>query len=329
MVDCFQSDFQLGVLSKNWLIMNNLSELLKKKLIFVSGKGGSGKTTVSGVLGLLLQCQGRKVLLAEANPFCRLPDLFCKYPEHDHHEVTVNSRLSIVNLNSEYCFKEYIYTHLGKKRIYELLFKNKVTESFLNAVPGLNEIMVLGRLIYALKRREDPFDVVVFDAPSFGHFYNLLNSPQSILNTGMVGPLVKEIAEINQCISDETFSTGLVTTTPEELIFLETVDFLKKIKKNDFSLHTGGVIINKMVSENEFKKCMQSQELDLIAKDHSSEVKFFREELNKRFQKITQMKKELKKSWPELAVYDFFDSGRVVLPLTETQAELISGRGQL
>lgn len=223
-------------------------EIFKKKIIFVSGKGGTGKSVVTALLGLLAAEAGKKVLIAESHAFDKLSPLFGR-SQIGHHETTVSERVTCVNLDPKRCLAEYVTLHLGMEGLYDRVFRSKAVSSLLDAIPGLDEAMLLGRLFHTCELSHK-FDLIIFDSPASGHFLNLMTTPDAIINTGLVGPLVKEVERVRNFLSDPQKATSIVVTLPESLVMTETFEFLP-VFNNRIPLHLSSVILNRASSTQE------------------------------------------------------------------------------
>ena len=220
------------------------TEIFNKKLLFVSGKGGTGKSVVSALLALAAARSGKRVLLAESHAFDKLSPLFGKAPI-GHHEVPVAENLSCINLDPKRCFAEYVILHLGMEALYERVFRNHLVTSLLDAIPGLDETMLLGRLFYACElSHSTKYDLVIFDSPASGHFVTLLSTLDAIIKTGLAGPLVKEVRRVKEYHSDRTKCGVVLVSLPEELVMNETLDFLPRFEKS-LSIGLATVILNR------------------------------------------------------------------------------------
>ena len=178
--------------------MEIVDKMLSRKLLLISGKGGVGKSFFASCLASYAAKHGKRVLLVEHTLRSQISPLF-GIDNVEHTETVYNDAIFGINLDAKECFREYVVDYLGMNHLYNKIFGRKVMRSFLEAIPGLNELMVLGRLIRGVsggKKVGQEIDLVVFDAPASGHFYKLLTTPDAVINSGLVGPLVREIEKI-------------------------------------------------------------------------------------------------------------------------------------
>lgn len=203
---------------------SQFEHLLARKLVFVSGKGGTGKSTFATLLASYAADNGKKVLLVEQSAKPILP-------------FFIGDNLSGVtyqNLSLEFCFKEFVCKYLKQPFLYEKVFDNDSIQTFLRTIPGLAEAMVLGKLYYTLKSEEpNEFDYIVFDCPASGHFWNLLMTPESIKSSSLGGPFIDYISTIDDFIRSKDVSSVFMTL-PEPLVASETAEFLGKLQSENF-----------------------------------------------------------------------------------------------
>ncbi|MFK7823111.1 MAG: ArsA family ATPase [Oligoflexales bacterium] len=231
-------------------LMAGLHEFLKYKLIFISGKGGVGKSMVAASLAICAAKLGKKVLLVENASKEQLPPLFSFKDPVGHHEIQIMDKLFCINLNSKECFREYVVEHLGLSKLYKKVFDRKLMKSFLDAIPGLNETMLLGRLYHTCMLRKPPrdYDLVIFDSPASGHFYNLLNTPAAVLGSGLGGPLIREVTKVSNFLENAELCASFLVSIPEELVSSETLEFIPKIIRES-PVRLGGVVLNRSYSQ--------------------------------------------------------------------------------
>ena len=232
--------------------MDEMSQLLKHKLIFISGKGGVGKTSICASLALKASKMGKKVLLAENSFIEQIPPLFSIESPVGHYEKKISENLYYINLDPKECLKEYVVDYLEMPRLYHNIFRHNLIDSFLNVIPGLNDMMILGRLCHSAKQihKKHKFDLVIFDAPATGHFYYLLKTPGAVFSSGLKGPLVNEIHKIDTFLRSDACASYLVTL-PESLVTSETIEFLPKIIETS-PVKLKGIFLNRTFYQDEF-----------------------------------------------------------------------------
>lgn len=210
--------------------MADISSLLTRKLLLVTGKGGIGKTVVAATLGQASAARGKSTLLVESAATDQLAPLFGAPPSPRHEEVLVGPRLAAVNLEPSENFREYVVKYLGQRLLYDTVFSHRLVKSFINTIPGLSELMMLGRLFYQCELAAGPrHQAVMFDGYASGHFLSLMTTPDAILQTNIGGPIVKESERVKAFLADPTRCGIVYVATPEELVVSEVLDFLPKL----------------------------------------------------------------------------------------------------
>ncbi|MBI2980981.1 MAG: ArsA family ATPase [Deltaproteobacteria bacterium] len=215
--------------------------LLSKRLIFVSGKGGVGKTTISLALALSAAESGRKVLLAEINSEEQIAHLLRRSPT-GYHEVELLPRLWGINVNSHLAFKEYVLKQIRLKSLYQAVFENRWVRNFIDGTPGLPDLMSIGK-IYALL---DNYDQIIVDAPSSGQCLALLQIPSIVSSAVRIGPLSTHSQRIHSILHDRTMTAVVGVALPEEMPITETLEMSTWLKQK-LDLNLGPIFLNQVV----------------------------------------------------------------------------------
>lgn len=221
-----------------------IQELLDRRLILVTGKGGVGKTTVSTALALVASRAGKKVVVCEVEgPSAVAPLLGSREGGHEPRPIGQGIHLAVL------CPEEGIRTYLAEKirvpGLVDLVFKQQVVSRFFRAAPAFAEMGVLyaiSRLLEATEGGRPKWDHVIVDLPASGHAVGMLEAPfigKKIFVTGPVRALCESIEKI---LIDHRLSACAVVTLPEELPVNEALELSERLKKR--GLHVQGVIAN-------------------------------------------------------------------------------------
>ncbi len=208
----------------------------------ITGKGGIGKSLVAAALGQMVAESGRRVLVVQNAALDQISPLFGLPSVYDR-VVTVQPQLDVLNIDSVANFRDYIVEYLGQRRLYDTVFSNRVVKSLINAVPGWADVMLLGRLLFECELRPQ-HDLVIFDGPASGHFYNLMTTPDSVLGMSLGGPLAKETQRVKSFLSDKNKCCSVYVAVPEELVISECLDFLPRLEKISH-VTLAGLFLNK------------------------------------------------------------------------------------
>ena len=221
----------------------------ERRFVFVTGKGGVGKTTVAAALGHALASRGKRVLIAMCNAKERISTMFAS-PHVGPEIVAVADRVWAVNIEPERAFEEYGHMILKVPGLYRVVFQNRYARSFLPAVPGLAEWAMLGKAWFHTTERnargEHRFDVVLFDAPATGHGLDMLRVPRVILEVAPPGVLRRDAELAWEMFQDEATTAVLIVTLPEELPVTETLELSRSIER-ELRLPLGAIIVNGVV----------------------------------------------------------------------------------
>jgi anion-transporting ArsA/GET3 family ATPase len=209
--------------------------LPQQKLLFVLGKGGVGRSTVSAALAELYAQQGRSVLIVQWAVHDSISPQFGKTSSLSHEAHTVAPGVSVMNYQADEAIREYFVDHLKMGLIHKMVIENKHVQRFLHAAPGVQELFFLGRLFWlvclAIEERGWSYDHVIVDAPAMGHGVSLFRIAPTIASLGITGPLAAECERVTRMLYDSEAVGTVVVTIPEELPVEETLEFLPRIEK--------------------------------------------------------------------------------------------------
>lgn len=207
--------------------------VLDKRFVVVSGKGGVGKSTICAALGLATARHGRRTVIAELNTREKAPIFFGKRPSgYETREIYPN--LYSINIQPDPALREYALMKLKFERAYKVVFENDAMKRFLRAVPGMNELFVLGKAFHMERdRRPDgrpTWDTIIVDAPATGHGVSLLRLPEAILGVVKTGPMAEEVMAMRDLLTDRKRSVMHVVSLAEEMPVRETFDLLAQME---------------------------------------------------------------------------------------------------
>lgn len=233
--------------------------LTQRKFLLVTGKGGIGKTLVSCALAKRAEMLGKRVLVVEQSAVGQIASLLGF--NHVGHEEVWNGKLGAANFTAGGNFKDFISKHLMKSTLLDLITSNKVVHSFFTSIPGFSELMLLGRMYYAvnLEPNYKP-DLVIMDSFASGHFLSLMTTPEAVLRSGLAGPIVHQTTKVQNWLRNSDECSTLYVTIPEELVISETLEFLPMLnKKSPSSL--GAVVMNRVIKSDEHSDGMTEADL--------------------------------------------------------------------
>ncbi len=225
--------------------------LLDRHLVFVTGKGGAGKSTVTASLALLAAQAGKRVLVCEVGGVQeRVPSLLGAAPGGGALQVVAPGVHALLVLPRE-AMREYGLMVLRFRALYHAVFENRLARYFLRAVPSLAELVVLGKILHeARSRRPDGgprWDLVLVDAPATGHAVQLLRVPSALLDTVPAGPLRHDAEWMERMLVDPVRTAVALVTLPEEMPVNEAIELDAEVR-GVLGMARGGLFVNAMPS---------------------------------------------------------------------------------
>jgi len=215
------------------------------RLVFVMGKGGVGRSTVSAAMGLALARRGLRTLVIETSSRSVVGEMFGHGPaQYDPTEV--RPRLFCCRVTWQECLREYALMKLKFQTLYRLAFENPFVQGLLPTVPGVPEILVIGKVIYCATdgvKGLGPLDVVVVDAPATGHGLSMVSVPFVVSETIAKGPLLADAQRLRTILLDRAFTRFHIVVTPEEMPVAEAIELYRELQSR-YSLPLGAVIAN-------------------------------------------------------------------------------------
>jgi anion-transporting ArsA/GET3 family ATPase len=229
-----------------------MADLLDKRLVFVTGKGGVGKTTVAAALGLVAARAGKRTIVCEVAHQERMSGVF-RREGVGYSETRLGRGLYAMSIDPQQSMEEYLRTQIKPSPLYSVLFDNRLFQYFAAATPGMRELVTIGKVweLAQFERRNPeaaPYDLVIVDAPSTGHGLGFLRTPRTFRDAARVGPISRQAGKIDAFITDPA-STGVVAVAlPEEMPVNETVDFERGLQ-HELAMELDAVVVNALYPE--------------------------------------------------------------------------------
>jgi len=257
-----------------------VDDLLDKRVLIVSGKGGAGKTSIAAALALTAARKGKRVCLVEIEEAESFRRLFGTELGHDPVPLGGPAEgIDAVDVQPREMLREFLAAQIRVKALYSRLFRSPIYRYFVAAAPGLDEVMALGK-VYLLaheavretlpkdgrrrpekksaaaakkaattvERKRHRYDLVVVDAPASGHGVALLRVPGLIAGSVRRGP-VKYYADKLVAFLGDPNQVALVTVAqPAEMPVTEAIEMRAEIREH-LPIALGPVVANAVMSE--------------------------------------------------------------------------------
>jgi anion-transporting ArsA/GET3 family ATPase len=222
-----------------------MASMLDRRLLFVTGKGGTGKTTVAAGLAWLLASMGKRVLACEVDA---KGDLAAAFEAHKvgFDPVQVPGGPSVMSMDTEASLREYLKLQLRIPIIGRIGPLAAAFDFVATAAPGVREILTVGKLCYEV--RERAYDAIVVDAAATGHVLGHLTAPQAINDLVKVGLIRSQTDWMLDILNDSATTGVVVVTTPEEMPVLETIELLAQLDEQT-EVDVAGIVVNRTLPE--------------------------------------------------------------------------------
>jgi len=222
-----------------------VSGLLDRKLLFVTGKGGVGKTTVAAALGLLASERGKRVLVCEVDPKGDVAGaLEAEASGFVPREVAPG--LFVMEMDTEASLREYLRLNLRVPTVGRIGPVARAFDFVASAAPGVREILTVGKLCYEV--REGRYDLVVVDAATTGTIVGQLAAPVGINELVKVGAVRSQTRWMLDILDDRATTGVCIVTTPEEMPVNEAMDLAARLE-SETGVHLAALVANRVMPE--------------------------------------------------------------------------------
>ena len=219
-------------------------------LHIVTGKGGTGKTTVAAALAIALAGRGQRVLLIEVEGRQGLAQLFDvpPLPYEETRVATAGQGGSVYGLavDPELAMLEYLEMFYNIKRAGRALRSMGAVDFVTTIAPGLRDVLLTGKVKEAVTRRQkdgqSSYDAVILDAPPTGRIRQFLDVTKDVAGLTKVGPIHRQSQGVIKVLHNRRSRIHLVTLL-EEMPVQESLDAAGELSAGGF--HLGTVIINR------------------------------------------------------------------------------------
>ncbi|WP_424183907.1 ArsA family ATPase [Actinokineospora sp. G85] len=227
------------------------AQIARARLHVVSGKGGTGKSTVAGALALALSTGGRRVLLVEVEGRQGIAQLFdtqpLPYSEEKVATTPGGGEVRALHVDVEAALMEYLAMFYNLGFAGRTLRKMGAIEFATTLAPGLRDVLLTGKIKECVTRTDDTgrhvYDAVVVDAPPTGRIVKFLDVTKAMADLAKVGPIKGQSDGVVRLLHSGDTAVHLVTLL-EEMPVRETVEAVEELDGAD--LRPGAIILNRV-----------------------------------------------------------------------------------
>ncbi len=215
-------------------------------VLIVAGKGGVGKTTMSAALAHMAAATGRSVLIVELEGKSGITGAFGLADDLGYEEVELEpagqgrGQVRARRITPDDALVEYLEDH-GLKRVSKRLVSSGVVDVVATAIPGIRDVLVLGKIKQL--EREQLADLIVVDAPATGHAITFLTSAAGLVSAARGGPLRSQAQDVVDLLSDPSRCRVLLVTLPEDMPVSEAIESAYTLE-DKAGVQLGPVIVN-------------------------------------------------------------------------------------
>ena len=219
--------------------------MLDRKLTFISGKGGVGKSAVTASLALLAARRGLKVLVVGMVEGIGLASHLTT-EELSYTPRRVRSGIHALAVNRSDALDEYLRLQLHVPRAAPTKVLSRALSVLAETAPGIREIVTIGKPVFELWQAR--YDLVLVDAPPLGQLFSYLRAPTTIADLVPAGPIRNQAGRMSRALLVLETTSLVLVTTPDELPVLETKEALDVLVAEPV-IDLTGVVTNRVLPD--------------------------------------------------------------------------------
>jgi anion-transporting ArsA/GET3 family ATPase len=231
-------------------VTGSAPELLDRRCLLFTGKGGVGKSTMAAATALLAARNGRRVLLIEVDAKGDVPKQF-EQAAVGFTPREVYPGVRAMAMDTEASLREYLKVNLRVPVMGRLGPLARVLDFVAEAAPGVKEILTIGKIMWEVREAIEgraEHDMVVVDAAATGHIVAQLGAADAIQELVDVGPLSDQTRWVADLLADPHVTAVNIVTTPEEMPVTETIELVARLRA-EVEVPLGVVIVNRVLPE--------------------------------------------------------------------------------
>src|SRR3954454_10407281 len=209
-----------------------MGSILDKRLVWITGKGGVGKSTVAAALGMAGARRGKRTIVCEVGAQERLSRLFRRQGVAGD-ETLLTDELWATSIDPQAALREWLGTQAGGT-LARALNSASAFQYFVAAAPGAKELVTITK-VWELgqesrwTRSARGYDLVVVDAPASGHGVSMLRTPKTFADVARMGPIHKQSDRVWSWLQDRRRTGYVAVALPEEMPVSETLELDERL----------------------------------------------------------------------------------------------------
>jgi anion-transporting ArsA/GET3 family ATPase len=226
--------------------------LRDRRLLYVTGKGGVGKTTVAAALGVAAAEAGRRTIVCEVADQDRVSRAFRREGVVPETEVQLADNLWAITIDPSRALEEWLGKQIGGVGL-KVLARSSAFQYFVAAAPGAKELITIAK-VWELTQpsrwdsRNRTYDLVVVDAPASGHGLAMLTTPRTFGEIARVGPIRRQAFRVRDLLADPERTGYVAVALPEEMPVNETLELERRLPEA-VGLPLEAIVVNGMWPE--------------------------------------------------------------------------------
>lgn len=224
------------------------SWLTAKKLLFITGKGGVGKTTVATALGLASASLGQRTIICEVGERHQVSDTFLHGGSPPDTETELAENLWSITIDPQAAMLDWFERHIGGGPVMRTLTGSSAFQYFVAAAPGARELITLGKIVELTRserwnNKDQVYDLVIVDGPATGHALGMLATPATFGEIVKNGKIGEQTQLVKALLSDPEMTGYIGVTRAEEMPVNEILELEKSLEEK-VGLNFEAVIVN-------------------------------------------------------------------------------------